>query len=192
MICLNCPHDAHESLTCSGLLVYDRPGGVPGIQQCFCGHHIILQSGCAAPEIFIPIQRDVDASTARPSHDCGAGIVKAVAEERQRCIDLCLEQYTYWRDMSQVNTHVKARIEAEEKLATAMALLARATELQADSPVKNDPKFWKDLYLFTGQHMILTDEGWEDGAAKQSYIDMLKDERYTLDDLILDEVNAPV
>ena len=74
----------------------------------------------------------------------------------------------------------------------ATKLLDRAAASTEDKPITGDPGWWRDYYLFTGQHMILTDEGWEDGAAKQSYIDMLKDERYTLDDLILDEVNAPV
>ena len=33
--------------------------------------------------------------------DCDAGVAKATAEERQRCIDLCLAQYAYWRDVDE-------------------------------------------------------------------------------------------
>jgi hypothetical protein len=93
--------------------------------------------------------------------------------------------------MSQMNTHVKTRLEAEDELAKAMRLLDRSVELLADSPVKNDPKFWKDLYLFTGQHMILTDEGWDNGENKQSYVDQAEKEGLPIGDFILDEVNAP-
>ena len=81
--------------------------------------------------------------------------------------------------------------ERDRRIATAMLLLARATELLADSPVKNDPAFWKDLYLFTGQYMILTDEGWENGDNKQSYVELAEKEGLPIGDFILDEVNAP-
>jgi len=81
--------------------------------------------------------------------------------------------------------------ERDRRIATAMLLLDRATELLADSPVKNDPAFWKDLYLFTGQYMILTDEGWENGDNKQSYVELAEKEGLPIGDFILDEVNAP-
>jgi hypothetical protein len=53
-------------------------------------------------------------------------------------------------------------------------------------------KLWRDYYEWTGDHMILTDEGWEPGEQKQSYIDQAASEGCDLGDFIQDEVNAPV
>ena len=77
----------------------------------------------------------------------------------------------------------------EEKLAKAMDLLDRAAERIADSPAP-DERWWLDLFALTGQHMILTDEGWEPGESKQSYLDeWAKEPEYS--NPILNEVNAP-
>jgi hypothetical protein len=45
-----------------------------------------------------------------------------------------------------------------------------------------DPGWWKEMFLVTGQHMILDDEGWWPGEAKHLYDP----------EDILDEVNEPV
>jgi hypothetical protein len=44
-------------------------------------------------------------------------------------------------------------------------LLDRAANRLADDTAP-DARWWKDLFLLTGQHMVCTEEGWEDGACK--------------------------
>ena len=69
----------------------------------------------------------------------------------------------------------------EEKLAEAMALLEEAEEMFAgDENVPNEA-WCRRLYGITGEHMVLTDEGWEPA------------EVFDPADLpdIKDEVNAP-
>jgi hypothetical protein len=70
----------------------------------------------------------------------------------------------------------------QAKLTAAMGLLERvATHLDDSQPP--DGRWWRDYFVLTGDHMILTDEGWESGDSKESYADA--------PDSILDEVNAP-
>jgi hypothetical protein len=71
----------------------------------------------------------------------------------------------------------------EEKLEKALDLLERASEMFEDrSP---DPRWFKELFLLTGRHMICTEEGWEPGECKDHVV-----EQYGAD-YIEDEVNAP-
>jgi hypothetical protein len=72
----------------------------------------------------------------------------------------------------------------EEKYAKAMDLLNRAADkMEDESP---DRTWLGEFYELTGDHMICTKEGWEDGENKQSYIDGGQE------DSIICEVNAPV
>lgn len=70
----------------------------------------------------------------------------------------------------------------DEKLDLAMDLLFR---IEANETVPPDPHWYRDYYVLTGAHMILTDEGWTPGDCKQGLI-----EDYD-ESAILDEVNAP-
>lgn len=80
------------------------------------------------------------------------------------------------------------------KIHTSVSLLERFVDLYGEVPLEGsmiDPdlqpllQLWHDYYEWTGDHMILTDEGWEPGEAKQSYVDAGDA------DAILDELNAP-
>lgn len=62
-------------------------------------------------------------------------------------------------------------------------LLKRAAQKLGDNPP--DSEWFRDFYLITGEHMVLTEEGWQAGAEKQSLID-----EYGAD-YIQDEVNVP-
>jgi hypothetical protein len=73
-------------------------------------------------------------------------------------------------------------IDDKVKLEKAMNLLDRAAEAHEAAP---DAQWFKEYFLLGGQHMILTDEGWESGEAKEYY---LADDP---DWEPLDEVNAP-
>lgn len=72
-----------------------------------------------------------------------------------------------------------------ETLKKAMDLLDRAADHLADSPAP-DATWWKELFQITGEHMILTEEGWESGEGKSAYLTEGDDNP------ILDEVNAPL
>lgn len=72
----------------------------------------------------------------------------------------------------------------EEKLEKAMSLLERAADRLSDD-TSPDVEWWTDWFELTGEHMILTDEGWEPGSIKAELI-----EEYGFE-AILDEVNAP-
>jgi hypothetical protein len=75
----------------------------------------------------------------------------------------------------------------KEQLEVAMALLERAAWVCSESAP--DREWFKDYYLLTGDHMILTDEGWCSGLCKDS---LLRDYPYEKPQVvILDEVNAP-
>lgn len=76
------------------------------------------------------------------------------------------------------------------RLSTATALLTRVEALYSEVRIVEDLGFWRDYYRFTGCHMILTDEGWESGSAKQSYLDDWKGVPHCSNP-ILEEVNAP-
>lgn len=47
---------------------------------------------------------------------------------------------------------------ADGKLAAAMVCLEAISDLVSDRPP--DETWWRDYFLLTGEHMILTDEGW--------------------------------
>jgi hypothetical protein len=68
------------------------------------------------------------------------------------------------------------------KLSTATELLKRIADKTEEGPT-GDPQWWREYFLFTGQHMILIEEGWTSADCKDS----LADEEVE----ILDEVNAP-
>src|SRR6266702_2725974 len=77
---------------------------------------------------------------------------------------------------------------------TPMGLLERFVELYGEVPLEGSMigpglNLWRDYYEFTGDHMILTEEGWELGKIKQSYAEMAKIEGLPVSDYILDEVN---
>lgn len=75
-----------------------------------------------------------------------------------------------------------------EKLELAMDLLFRA---EANEMLAPDQDWYRDYYVLTGSHMILTDEGWCPGDCKQSLIDEYLGDGEAVDNVILDEVNAP-
>jgi hypothetical protein len=73
---------------------------------------------------------------------------------------------------------------------TPSSLLERFVDIYGEVPLSGamiEPglKLWRDYYEWTGNHMILTDEGWEPGEGKQAYIDNCGP------NVIIDEVNAP-
>jgi hypothetical protein len=74
----------------------------------------------------------------------------------------------------------------EQKLRDALSLLERVVAAEIQAP---DPQWFRDYFLLTGQHMILTEEGWESGDSKQAYLDGLNPED-SIEDVILDEVGA--
>jgi hypothetical protein len=80
---------------------------------------------------------------------------------------------------------MEKKMTPEQRLFATETLLGRAADLLDDVPTQGDPTFWQDFYTHTGQHMICTNEGWEPGEAKQSYIDAGHGAE------ILFEVNAP-
>ena len=67
----------------------------------------------------------------------------------------------------------------------ALDLLNRAASHMSDIETGPPDNWWKEFFQLTGTHMILTEEGWEDGEAKASY---LKDDPEWKP---LDEVCAP-
>jgi hypothetical protein len=72
-------------------------------------------------------------------------------------------------------------------------LLDRFVDMYGEVPmsssmVEGDPNLWYDYYKYSGQHMILTDEGWEPGESLESYMEGL-DEGQSIHDLVLLEVN---
>lgn len=76
----------------------------------------------------------------------------------------------------------------------AMELLERFVDLYGETPLQGsmvDPgmKLWRDYWMYTGEHMVLSDEGWEPADdVLESYADSL-DEGQTLSDVLRDEVN---
>jgi hypothetical protein len=72
----------------------------------------------------------------------------------------------------------------ENDLKKAMDLLDRAAAQLADARAP-DATWWKEYFLLTGEHMVLTDEGWEPGEVVPSYLE--EDATW----MPLDEVNAP-
>lgn len=77
----------------------------------------------------------------------------------------------------------------EEKLELALDLLDRAAnDMEDRSP---DSTWLRDFFVLTGDHMILTDEGWESGEVKQDYLDTWQKDHPSWSNPILDEVNAP-
>lgn len=76
----------------------------------------------------------------------------------------------------------------DEKLDLAMDLLERVEKNETDPP---DETWYRDYYVLTGHHMILTDEGWCPGTEKQSLLEDYLDDGVNEEDIIYDEVNAP-
>jgi hypothetical protein len=79
---------------------------------------------------------------------------------------------------------------------TPSSLLDRFVEVYGEVPLSGSMigpglKLWHDYYEWTGDHMILTDEGWEPGEVKASYEEMAEAEGLPLSSFITDEVNAP-
>lgn len=79
---------------------------------------------------------------------------------------------------------------------TPSSLLGRFIEVYGEVPLQGSMvgpgmKLWRDYYEWAGEHAILTDEGWEPGECKQSYVEMAEAEGLPLSCFIHDEVNAP-
>lgn len=72
---------------------------------------------------------------------------------------------------------------AEYRMTFAMSLITRAADYCANHPP--DKNWFRDLYLLTGDHMVLTDEGWEPAYVVKMY----RNEDPTWEPI--DEVNAP-
>jgi len=71
----------------------------------------------------------------------------------------------------------------DEQAIETRALLEVAVDYFCESESVPINDFFKRYYLLTGEHMILTDEGWTEGSMKEEFI---RDEYE-----ILDEVNPP-
>jgi hypothetical protein len=100
-----------------------------------------------------------------------------IYEAKQTCVELgeCTASYHLVQLISEVE-RLKANLE------TATSLLKRIADKAEEGPT-GDPQWWRDYFLFTGEHMILTDEGWEPGDAKASCVE---------DEIeIHDEINVP-
>jgi hypothetical protein len=69
-----------------------------------------------------------------------------------------------------------------DRYRAAVDLLDRAAVVLEEHPP--DVSWLRDFYLLTGDHMILTDEGWQSGDGKNSVIEQFGN------DAIYDEVNA--
>jgi len=76
-----------------------------------------------------------------------------------------------------------------ERCAKLMNLLERAAKWMEGAP---DKVWWREYFLLTGEHMILTEEGWEAGTLKWEYEQQAKADGEDIEDWILDEVNGPV
>ena len=86
-----------------------------------------------------------------------------------------------------MENEVTQKSSVEDRLLMALELLERVVEVLEDTP---DKAWWREYFLLTGRHMILTDEGWEPGSCKKSYLDDWQ-ENPDFGNPILDEVNAP-
>jgi len=73
-----------------------------------------------------------------------------------------------------------------EDLRKALDLLQRVEDASSQAP---DPEWYRDYFLLTKRHMILTEDGWENGENKQAYLDNLEGD--DVSDVIFAEVNAP-
>jgi len=71
----------------------------------------------------------------------------------------------------------------DEKLAKAMDLLERAHDRFADDESAPDARWFRDYFGLTGDHAVLTEDGWSLGSEKADLVSMGVE--------ILDEVNAP-
>lgn len=71
----------------------------------------------------------------------------------------------------------------KQKHELAVNLLDRAAEAMEES--SPDPLWLEQYYSLTGAHMIMTEEGWEPGEYRQSYVNEGGEEA------ILAEINAP-
>lgn len=80
--------------------------------------------------------------------------------------------------MNRLDRINRTRDATKAKLAKAMNLLKRADAAEIAAP---DKDWFRDLYLLTGEHAVLTDEGWIPGVEKH----------LVSPDNILDEINAP-
>lgn len=108
-------------------------------------------------------------------------------EFAQRAAELVTSAYRFgWMDGIK---RMEGVFPANPDKITPMGLLERFVDLYGETPlagamIEPGRKLWRDYYEFMGEHMILTDEGWEPGEVKQSYLDEIGP------DAILDEVNA--
>lgn len=80
-------------------------------------------------------------------------------------------------------------MEQSEKLERALNLLERAAEcFDGGGPDKN---WFREYFILTGAHMILTDEGWQSGEVKEELAKEAQENGEDVSDWVLDEVNAP-
>jgi hypothetical protein len=77
---------------------------------------------------------------------------------------------------------IQSVTELAQRLEKAMNLLGRVQEIEMD-----DVTWYRELYELNGEHMVLTEDGWDFGGFKQRYIEDNDGDA----SVILDEVNAP-
>lgn len=80
-------------------------------------------------------------------------------------------------------------MEQSEKLEKALNLLERAAERFDE--VAPDKNWFREYFILTGAHMILTAEGWQSGEVKEELVKEAQENGEDVSDWILDEVNAP-
>ena len=85
--------------------------------SCQPGECLILEQIDAVTSGFakklVAIRGELDPSRCRieerprqvVEHDCASQAAKAVESERQRIIELCMEQYVYWRDVDEASAY---------------------------------------------------------------------------------------
>lgn len=80
-----------------------------------------------------------------------------------------------------LSTYNRVRV-LDERLSCAIDLVERAAGSFEDGAP--DARWWRDYGLFTGLHMICTEDGWQPGTVKAELI-----AKYG-EDVVLDEINA--
>ncbi len=119
-------------------------------------------------------------------------LISGARAEMQRCFESGVDVGMAWMDKAQKSESTIAALRAEN--AKALELLERFVTKNEELPPP-DAHWYQEYFELTGdgEHMILTDEGWEPGANKQSYLDEYGTEAIHLygTEAIHLELNAP-
>jgi hypothetical protein len=177
------PRDKHGNTQVRGPFLH-RPGDDDSSAVTFWGKRELRSVLARALGLLDAYYGVTDTELVTPEDEAEAArYVEAFAPTENNLRVIAAESMSYKRQLAQSTVKLEGIIDqfvnVYGEVAVPSILMKEAAQL------------WREYYEWSGNHMILTEEGWEPGDAKESYTALALEEDRDISNYITDEVNAP-